>query len=320
MMQDHHVKFLDRRISLAYAIWHLSEVSDNYQTCAKFCDISRDVLEDQQKMMHLDDIDQASKLNYYQIFGYLKIGYVSRAYSCLKDWIISFLIQAGKLKPKKKKEAQENLRENNMNENIITETKKILDNVPEHVWKNFWHMYAVTFLPGMIATKLNVILNLLKRKEDAKNFTEVYSSEDGGILSDMNKRYPIVIAHIKKYLLGYGTHRKFQSVLRQQKSDLKEYIEHGKGFCFLKSPQLLDYESKHEHCQMVKKGTFLEFDLKTEHKAGRGTGLAIPMEQSAESYFQLLFKSSSGARELVKEVYEELGTADAAHSCCGCAD
>ena len=71
---------------------------------------------------------------------------------------------------------------------------------------------------------------------------------------------------------------------------------------------------------MVKNGTFLEYDSESEHATGQGTGLAIPMEQSAESYFQTLFKTNSVARELVKDVYEELGTADAPHSCCGCSN
>ena len=42
------------------------------------------------------------------------------------------------------------------------------------------------------------------------------------------------------------------------------------------------------------------------------------MELSSESYFQTLFKSNAKAREIVEEVYEELGTADIPYSCNGC--
>ena len=323
-IQDSQLKYLDRRISMAYAIWHLLEVSDNYETCQKFCQLTEEILEDDDKLIHLNDDKKPTKLIYYLIFAYLKLGQHSKAHFLIKTTVINFLLfvgnKAGKFKPKKVQEAKDNIMKNDLKENIIEVTKKFLSNYPQHIWKNYWHMMTVTFLPGMIATKLNVILELMKRKEDAKNFAEVYNSEDGGTFYQFNNNYPIVIQQIKSYLLGYDTHRKFVSVLRKQKSDLKEYIEHGNIFCFLKSTQLLDYDSKHEHCRMMKNGTFLEYDSESEHATGQGTGLAIPMEQSAESYFQTLFKTNSVARELVKDVYEELGTADAPHSCCGCSN
>ena len=83
----------------------------------------------------------------------------------------------------------------------------------------------------------------------------------------------------------------------------------------------MDYDSKHEHCEMLRNGTFLEFDSESEHEGNQEINdLATPMEESAESYFQALFKSNPIARELVKDIYEELGTADIPHSRCGCSD
>ena len=295
VFQDDQIEYFDRRVSMAYAMWHLVEVSDNYVTCEKFCDFTEELILDENKYM---DDKEPTKLIYYLIFGYLKLGIPTKAYFCLKTSIIQFLLFVGKrLKNKKVKEAKVNVFKNDLTENIIQVTEKILNGFPYTVWKNYWQMLTVTFLPGMIATKLHVILTLMEGKEDAKNLAEVCNSEDGGMLYELNNKHPIIIQRIKWYLFGFDTHREFQSVLRQQKSDLKEYIEHGKMFCFLRTNQLLDYDSKHEHCEMLKNGTFLEFDSESEHEGNQEINdLATPMEESAESYFQALFKSNSNAQ------------------------
>ena len=108
-----------------------------------------------------------------------------------------------------------------MKENIFDVTNNLSH---AYSWKRQWYMYVVTFLPGMVAIKLNIVLELLQQKEDARNFAEVYNSENGGILVRWRKNVPHLIQRIKSYLIGYANHRKFISVLRKQKSDLKDYI------------------------------------------------------------------------------------------------
>ena len=59
-IQDSQMKYLDRRISMAYAIWHLLEVSDNYETCQKFCELTEEILKDDDKLIDLND-DKSSE-------------------------------------------------------------------------------------------------------------------------------------------------------------------------------------------------------------------------------------------------------------------
>ena len=53
--QDDQIEYFDRRVSMAYAMWHLVEVSDNYETCQKFCQLTEEILKDDDKLIDLND-------------------------------------------------------------------------------------------------------------------------------------------------------------------------------------------------------------------------------------------------------------------------
>ena len=56
--------------------------------------------------------------------------------------------------------------------------------------------------PALVAIKLNNILELEERKRNFDHFCAALKIEDEGTLSEWKMKYPVVIDHIKKMILG----------------------------------------------------------------------------------------------------------------------
>ena len=200
-----------KKFELAYAMWHLAEVYECYDLYQQFYYQSVEI----SNMGVAGDFASYTTIRYYMVMALMAMGRFSDAYDTIKFWMMNnFLsgkdIKAGEYTIKWKKfEKHRQFRYINQdrNENIIEMIykNKPLDSIYSEQTQEEWYVRQNIgpFMPALIAIKIHNLLEMEQRHKDFLNFIKAIETDNGGLLSQWNVRYPIVIDNIAAMLLGY---------------------------------------------------------------------------------------------------------------------
>ena len=219
--KEHRLLYLDRRIALAYAYWHEAEASNNYTIYEKFEETTFNILHDQITMQQFEGFNSFSNLVMFLMFSKIKRNEFQMAYYNLRYWMNVFIHSDSSLRLEMNQRRFDAMQREmstkypDVRENLIEVVKKFFVGCRnKNEWEKAWDVYYPVSIPALVVIKTNEIVRLQQRKEDAKNFAEVCNCSNGGMFAKWNSSYPMIIKSVKSYLLGYSTHRRFQSILR----------------------------------------------------------------------------------------------------------
>ena len=154
------LQYLTKKMSLAMAIWHIAENSDQFEVYVKFVEVASDLMK--QSIFVCEDVI------YLYVMGLITIGKHDDAYDAIKFWIESWMKDDKKefLETFNQEETSSgegkwlDLPKQDMKENILDLQKSY----PES--EVYFRKLIGPFVPALIAIKLKIIAKIQKECEE----------------------------------------------------------------------------------------------------------------------------------------------------------